>query len=76
LMPVQLEKTLSEIGRVLRAGGSLLLATPLTGKGVRTSTYTHIYEYSAHEIEALLGRIFDEVRLQDGRFGIWTARKR
>jgi acetyltransferase-like isoleucine patch superfamily enzyme len=76
LMPVQLEKTLSEIGRVLRAGGLLLLATPLTGKGVRTSTYAHIYEYSAHEIEALLGRSFDDVRLQDGRFGIWTARKR
>jgi hypothetical protein len=54
----------------------LLLATPLTGKGVRTSTYAHIYEYSAHEIEALLGRSFDEVRLQDSRFGIWTARKR
>jgi acetyltransferase-like isoleucine patch superfamily enzyme len=76
LLPVQLEKTLDEADRVLRTGGSLLLATPLTGKGVRTSTYTHIYEYSAHEIEALLGRIFDEVRLQDGRFGIWTARKR
>jgi ubiquinone/menaquinone biosynthesis C-methylase UbiE len=76
LLPLQLERTLEEAHRVLRTGGSLLLATPLTGKGKRTSTYAHIYEYSASEIETLLGRAFDEVRLQDGQFGIWMARKR
>lgn len=76
LMPAQLPKTLREIHRVLRSGGTLVMATPLTGKGKSTSTYAHIYEYSAPEIVARLNEAFGNARVVDGEFGICVAQKR
>ncbi len=76
LMPVQFVRALHEIGRVLRPGGMLILATPLTGKGTDTSTYAHIHEYSEREMNALLSSVLGQVELRDKEFGIFTARKR
>lgn len=76
LLPVQLRRTLHEVARVLTSQGTLVLATPLTGNGTRTSTYAHIYEYSQEEISAYLNREFCDVRIVDRRFGILLARKR
>ncbi len=76
LLPVQLAKTLHEIHRVLEPGGMLILSTPLTGKGVQTSTYAHIREYSEAEIGALLKTVFGSAQLVDRQFGILAAQKR
>jgi len=76
LLPVQLARTLREIHRVLESGGTLVLSTPLTGKGAQTSTYAHIHEYSEVEIGALLKKIFGTARLVDRQFGILLAQKR
>jgi acetyltransferase-like isoleucine patch superfamily enzyme/SAM-dependent methyltransferase len=75
LLPVQLTRTLAEVQRVLAAGGTLLLATPLTGKGRRAANYAHIYEYCEAEIRTILGEFFGEVKLVDGEFGLLVARK-
>jgi acetyltransferase-like isoleucine patch superfamily enzyme/protein-L-isoaspartate O-methyltransferase len=75
LLPVQLTKTLSEIHRVLKSGGILILSTPLTGKGAQTSTYAHIHEYSEVEIGALMKKVFGAARLMDREFGILVAQK-
>jgi len=76
LLPVQLVGTLHEIHRVLASGGTLILSTPLTGKGAQASTYAHIHEYSEVEIEALLKKVFGSAQLVDKQFGILTAQKR
>lgn len=76
LLPVQFARTVHEAYRVLQPGGTLILSTPLTGKGAHTSTYAHIYEYSEQEMNILLGRVFGPARLHDGKFGILTAQKR
>jgi len=75
LLPVQLHRTLSEIHRVLKPGGMLILTTPLTGKGTQTSTYAHIHEYSEAEIGALMTRVFGAARPMDRQFGILVAQK-
>jgi ubiquinone/menaquinone biosynthesis C-methylase UbiE len=76
LMPVQFIKSLNEIRRVLRKGGTLILTTPLTGRGEKTSTYSHIYEYSEVEIKKILSNIFSsDIKLIDKEFGIFLVRK-
>jgi len=76
LMPVQLVKAIAEIARVLRPGGTLLMTTPLTGAGSRTSTYAHIYEYSQQEIAALLEPLFGSISLINPHFGLIAAVKK
>ncbi len=74
LLPVQLVKAMEEITRVLRFDGTLLLTTPLTGMGYKTSNYSHIYEYSLNEMTALLGNYFSEVRFLNPTFGLFLAK--
>jgi acetyltransferase-like isoleucine patch superfamily enzyme len=73
LLPVQFAHSLREIARALRKDGTLLLTTPVTGKGTHTATYSHIYEYSAEEIHTLLGVRFSEVKLLHSGFGLFAA---
>ncbi|GBE39710.1 putative acetyltransferase [bacterium BMS3Bbin08] len=75
LLKTQLIKTLQEINRVLTKEGTLILTTPLTGNGVNTTTYAHIYEYSKREIKAILSKLFSNVRLIDEDFGVFVAKK-
>jgi ubiquinone/menaquinone biosynthesis C-methylase UbiE len=76
LLPIQFIKSLNEIKRVLIKGGTLILATPLTGGRKNTSTYAHIYEYSEEEIKDILISIFSSyVELINKEFGIFIARK-
>jgi len=75
LLPIQLMKTLKEIKRVLKKNGVLILATPLTGAGKNTSTYSHIYEYSKDEMMSLLMKIFSKVKLINDNFGVFIAIK-
>jgi acetyltransferase-like isoleucine patch superfamily enzyme/2-polyprenyl-3-methyl-5-hydroxy-6-metoxy-1,4-benzoquinol methylase len=75
LMPIQFVRTLEEINRVLKRGGKLLLATPITGKGTRTSKYAHIYEYSVEELKEILRRMFCNVKLVNKKFGVFVAHK-
>lgn len=76
LLPIQLEKALEEITRVLRLDGTLLITTPLTGAGYKTSNYAHIYEYSIHEITALIGNYFSEVRFLNPIYGLFLAKNK
>jgi acetyltransferase-like isoleucine patch superfamily enzyme/2-polyprenyl-3-methyl-5-hydroxy-6-metoxy-1,4-benzoquinol methylase len=76
LLPVQLTRTLGEIHRVLEAGGTLILSTPLTGKGAQSSTYAHIHEYSEAQIGAMMKKVFGSAQLVDKQFGILIAQKR
>jgi len=76
LMPIQLINTLEEINRVLKKEGTLLLTTPLTGKGKNISTYAHIHEYSEEEITKLLNKMFYAVKLINREFGLFIAQKR
>ena len=76
LLPVQFLKTLGQINRVLKKGGEVILATPITGKGKNVSTYAHIYEYSAHEMRNILTKIFSNVKLVNEKFGLFIAKKR
>ncbi len=73
LLPIQLENTLEEIARVLRVDGVLLITTPLTAAGQKTSTYAHIYEYSLHEMATLLNIYFNEVHYVNQKFGLFLA---
>lgn len=73
LMPIQFVKTLEDIRRILRPGGTLILATPITGKGVHAANYAHIYEYSEAELREILGEFFCEVQLIDREFGLFVA---
>jgi len=50
---------LSEIARVLREGGTLVLTTPY--RGTRPQSLMHEHEYTASELESLLGRYFESV---------------
>lgn len=75
LMPIQLVKTLSEIRRVLKKDGQLILATPITGNGTKGTTYAHIYEYSENEMTELLSKMFCDVALLNHEFGLFTATK-
>jgi len=75
LMPVQFVKTLSEINRVLKKEGILILATPTTSKGKNASKYAHIYEYSEREIGKILSETFCKVKLINKSFGIFIAEK-
>jgi acetyltransferase-like isoleucine patch superfamily enzyme/ubiquinone/menaquinone biosynthesis C-methylase UbiE len=76
LLPVQFVKALAEIYRVLKTGGKLIVATPITGKQKNTSTYAHIYEYSEAEMKQILCEMFHEVELVNERFGLFVAQKR
>ncbi|MCU0608713.1 MAG: methyltransferase domain-containing protein [Chitinispirillaceae bacterium] len=76
LLPMQFRKALLEIARVLRRDGTLLLTTPVTGAGFRTSTYAHIYEYSRQEILDMLGILFNEVEFLNPQFGLFRARNK
>jgi acetyltransferase-like isoleucine patch superfamily enzyme/ubiquinone/menaquinone biosynthesis C-methylase UbiE len=76
LLPVQLENALDEIARVLRFDGALLITTPLTGAGHKTSNYAHIYEYSLREITALLGIYFNEMSFINPVFGMFLAKNK
>jgi acetyltransferase-like isoleucine patch superfamily enzyme len=52
---LQAKKTVAEIYRVLKAGGLLIGSTPIrTTPDPTPSTYSHIYEYTAPELRALL----------------------
>jgi len=75
LLPLQLFRTLIEAKRVIAPGGTLLIATPLTGKGYNTSTYAHIYEYSSQELATILAKLFINIRLVNTHFGIFSAQK-
>jgi ubiquinone/menaquinone biosynthesis C-methylase UbiE len=75
LLPQQCRKSLSEIRRVLKRQGQLIMATPLTGQMKNTSTYAHLYEYSEQEMRAVLGDFFEDVQLADKPFGLFIARK-
>lgn len=76
LLPIQLENTLEEIVRVLRLDGVLLITTPITGAGLKTSCYAHIYEYSLREITALLSVYFNEVYFVNPTFGLFVAKNK
>ncbi|MCX5904809.1 MAG: methyltransferase domain-containing protein, partial [Proteobacteria bacterium] len=73
LLPQQCKKSLSEIQRVLQRGGKLIMATPLTGQKTNTSTYAHLYEYSADEMHTVLSELFYDVQLVDKTFGLFIA---
>ena len=75
LLPIQFIKTLSEINRVLKTNGELVLTTPLTGKGKHTSTYSHIYEYSEMEMKAILEKFFRMVLYKNDGYEIFRAMK-
>ena len=75
LLPIQFVRTLGQVSTLLAVGGSVIVATPLTGKGKKGSTYAHIYEYSEDEMTRLLGRHFSNVRLIDRSFGLFVAQK-
>jgi len=76
LIPVQFLNTLEEVNRVLKKGGEVILATPVTGKGKNVSTYAHVYEYSEHEIEQILSKVFCNIKFINSQFGIFMAQKR
>lgn len=76
LLKIQLVNTLTEIERVLIKKGILILATPLTANEENTSTYSHIYEYSASEMKSILLKIFSNVKLINKDFGIYIAQKK
>lgn len=75
LLPMQFTKTLSEINRVLKTNGELVLSTPLTGKGKLTSAYAHIYEYSEMEMKTLLEKFFRKVLYRNDGYAIFRAMK-
>jgi acetyltransferase-like isoleucine patch superfamily enzyme/ubiquinone/menaquinone biosynthesis C-methylase UbiE len=75
LLPIQFVRTLEQVSGVLTIGGSVVVATPLTGKGKKGSTYAHIYEYSEDEMTSLLCKYFSNVRLIDRSFGLFIAQK-
>src|SRR3974377_1602146 len=65
---LQAKKTVSEINRVLKPGGLLIGSTPVRTKPDPTpSTYSHIYEYTAPELRALL-RTFQRVEISGDYF--------
>jgi acetyltransferase-like isoleucine patch superfamily enzyme len=65
---LQAKKTVAEIHRVLKRGGVLLGSTPVRTKPDPTpSTYSHIYEYTAPELRALL-KPFPQVEIQGDYF--------
>lgn len=74
LMPVQLKGALEEISRVLREDGILLLTTPVTGAGYKTSCYAHLYEYSLQEITNLPCQYFTEVKYINQRYGMFFTK--
>lgn len=76
LLRIQLLRTLDEIERVLKNNGILILATPLTGNGKKTTTYAHIYEYGENEISSILSNKFANVRIINRDFGIFIAQKK
>jgi acetyltransferase-like isoleucine patch superfamily enzyme len=75
LLPMQFIRTLTEISRVLKRDGELILATPLTGKGRDTSAYAHIYEYSEKEMRETLERFFRRVFFVNNDYGVFRAVK-
>ncbi|HIH96833.1 MAG TPA: methyltransferase domain-containing protein [Thermoplasmata archaeon] len=69
LTSLQAQKTLSEIHRVLKSDGLVIGSTPIRTTSVSTpSTYSHIYEHSKQELEALLNKFFIEVKIFETYF--------
>jgi 2-polyprenyl-3-methyl-5-hydroxy-6-metoxy-1,4-benzoquinol methylase len=61
----QAKKTLSEIHRVLKKGGMLIGSTPIKAPGDNSlpNTYSHIYEYTAPELQKLFMN-FNQVTIE------------
>lgn len=67
-------KCLSEIYRVLKAGGMLVGSTPLRKTLISSPRiYSHIYEYSKSELKKLLEKFFEDINIDDDLF---IAKKR
>jgi 2-polyprenyl-3-methyl-5-hydroxy-6-metoxy-1,4-benzoquinol methylase len=70
LTVLQAQKTMNEIYRVLKPGGTIIGSTPLrNNKDSAPATYSHIHEYFEFELKELLNR-FEKVETIHNNFFI------
>jgi 2-polyprenyl-3-methyl-5-hydroxy-6-metoxy-1,4-benzoquinol methylase len=68
LTVLQARRTIHEMYKVLKCGGTIIGSTPLrTTDNSKPSTYAHIYEYSEQELRKLLD-CFQDVEIFDNNF--------